>query len=141
METILQIVKESGGWKHSLSLRIENPPYMPLVIEALDESGPMGLQAISVAHWNEENGQQLRHPEMQFEISRKLFSKPSLNPYCLRNDFTGLEESSRFITEHQYAFLFRLHHEHEEFAHRWDAQLRTQGFIEAFKRQQQLAHA
>ncbi len=50
MKTILQILKLAGGWHHGLYLKIENPPYMALVIEATDESGPCGLPAISVAH-------------------------------------------------------------------------------------------
>ena len=43
MQTILQILKMAGGWHHGLNLKIENPPYMALVIEATDESGPCGL--------------------------------------------------------------------------------------------------
>ena len=49
MQTILRILKQAGGWHHGLYLKIENPPYMALVIEATDESGPCGLPAISVA--------------------------------------------------------------------------------------------
>ena len=50
MQTILHILKQAGGWHHGLYLKIENPPYMALVIEATDESGPCGLPAISVCH-------------------------------------------------------------------------------------------
>lgn len=48
MKTILAILQEAGGWHYGLHLRIENPPYMALVIEATDESGPCGLPALSV---------------------------------------------------------------------------------------------
>ncbi len=49
MQTILQILKMAGGWYPGLSLKIENLPYMALVIEAMDESGPMGFpQSLSV---------------------------------------------------------------------------------------------
>jgi hypothetical protein len=51
MHTVLQILKAAGGWNHGLYLRIENPPFMALVIEATDESGPCGLPALSVAHY------------------------------------------------------------------------------------------
>ena len=40
MQTILQILKMAGGWHPGLYLKIDNPPYMELVIEAMDESGP-----------------------------------------------------------------------------------------------------
>ena len=47
-----------------LYLKIENAPYMALVIEATDESGPSGLPAISVARYGEQNGDLMRDPEM-----------------------------------------------------------------------------
>ena len=68
MQTILDILKQAGGWHHGLYLKIENPPYMALVIEATDESGPCGLPAISVAHYGEQNGDLMRDPEMCFEL-------------------------------------------------------------------------
>jgi hypothetical protein len=43
MQTILRILEQAGGWHHGLHLKIENPPYMALVIEATDESGPPEL--------------------------------------------------------------------------------------------------
>ena len=55
MQTILQIIQKAGGWHPGLYLKIDNLPYMELVIEAMDESGPMGLPAISVAHYGEQN--------------------------------------------------------------------------------------
>src|ERR1039457_3114625 len=48
------------------SLKIENPPYMALVIEAI-EPGPLGLPGLSVAHYGEQNGDLMRDPEMCFE--------------------------------------------------------------------------
>ncbi len=50
MKTPLSILKKAGGRRPSLYLKIENPPYMPLVIEVVDESGPLGLPAPSVCH-------------------------------------------------------------------------------------------
>ena len=79
MQTILRILKRAGGWHHGLYLTIENPPYMALVIEATDESGPSGLPAISVAHYGEQNGDLMRDPEMCFELG---FAKgPHLEPF------------------------------------------------------------
>ena len=48
MDTVLRILEAAGGWNPGLHL--DNPPYMALVIEAMDESGSCGLPAISVAH-------------------------------------------------------------------------------------------
>jgi hypothetical protein len=44
------------SFRPSLYLSIENPPFLALVVEALDESGPLGLPAISVAHYGQQNG-------------------------------------------------------------------------------------
>jgi hypothetical protein len=56
-----------------------NPPYMALVIEATDESGPCGLPAISVCHYGEQNGDLMRDPEMCFELG--FANGPHLNAF------------------------------------------------------------
>lgn len=57
MKTILAILQKAGGWHPGLYLKINNPPYMELVIEAMDESGPCGLPAISVCQYGQRNVQ------------------------------------------------------------------------------------
>ena len=64
MQTILDILKKAGGWHPGLYLKIDNAPFMELVIEAVDESGPCGFPALSVAHYGEQNGDAMRDPEM-----------------------------------------------------------------------------
>ena len=128
MKTVLAILKKAGGWHHGLHLHIDNPPFMPLVIEAVDESGPCGLPAVSVTHYGEQNGDAMRDPEMLFEVSRW----GSLNPFYWRNDYAGVEQWSRFIKDDHYCFHSQLHEQHEAFAKTWDRNLRAQGFAEAF---------
>ena len=84
MQTLLEIIRRAGGWNPGLSLKIENAPYMALVIEATDESGPGGLPAISVAHYGEQNGDLMRDPEMCFELG--FAEEPRLDPFYFRND-------------------------------------------------------
>ena len=79
MQTVLDILKRAGGWHPGLSLKIENQPYMSLVIEATDESGPCGLPAILVAHYGEQNGDLMGDPEMYFELG--LAGGAHLNPF------------------------------------------------------------
>jgi hypothetical protein len=88
-KTILAILKEAGGWRPNLYLKIENPPYMELVIEATDESGPCGLPSLSVAHYGEQNGDLMRDPEMCFELG--FAGGAHLNPFYWRNDYAGIE--------------------------------------------------
>ena len=77
MQTILDIVRKAGGWHPGLYLKIDNSPFMELVIEAVDESGPCGLPAISVAHYGKQNGDAMRDPEMCFEVE----ADGGLNPF------------------------------------------------------------
>ena len=134
MQTILRILKQAGGWHHGLYLKIENPPYMTLVIEATDESGPCGLPSISVAHYGEQNGDLMRDPEMCFELG--LANGPHLNAFYYRHDYVGVEQWSRTIVRENYVYLVSLHQQHERFAKVWDNNLRLQGFAEAFEQQQ-----
>ena len=130
MQTILRILKQAGGWHHGLYLKIENPPYIALVIEATDESGPCGLPAISVCHYGEQNGDLMRDPEMCFELG--FAGGAHLNSFYWRNDYAGIEQWSRFIREGNYCYHTQLHAQHERFAKTWDNNLRQQGFAEAF---------
>ncbi len=107
METLLRILKAAGGWNHGLHLRIENPPYMALVLEATDDSGPCGLPVLSVCHYGEQNGDVMRDPEMLFEIGHA--GGIHLNPFYYRNDYLGVEQWSRFIQEDHYAYNVQLH--------------------------------
>jgi len=133
MKTILAILKRAEGWHQGLYLKIDNTPYMALVIEGLDESGPIGLPAISGAHYGEENGDLMRDPEMCFELG--FVDGPQLNPYYYRSDYVGVEQWSRNIVRGNYVHLVSLHEQHARFARTWDNNLRLQGFLEAFERQ------
>ena len=106
--------------------------YMALVIEATPGSGPFGLPAISVAHYGQQNGDPMRDPEMCFELSKPIGSNLTLDPYYWRNDYTGSEQSSRYIVNGLHVTLLDLHKLHELFAAVWDRNLRLQGFEEAF---------
>ena len=130
MKSVLELIKLAGGWHPGLYLKIDNPPYMELVIEAIDESGPCGLPAISVAHYGELNGDTMRDPEMCFELVTVCGLE--LSAFYYRNDYAGIEQWSRFIREGQYAFHTTLHREHEIFAALWDKNLNAQRFVEAF---------
>lgn len=132
MQTILQILQRAGGFRPALYLKIENSPYMALVIEATPEPGPLGLPAISIAHYGKQNGDLMRDPEMCFELCLPIGGKPSLDPYYWRNDYVAVEQWSRSIVRGHYVALLDLHKQHECFAAEWDRNLRLQRFAEAF---------
>jgi hypothetical protein len=130
MNTVLELIKRAGGWHPGLYLKIDNAPYMELVIEAMDESGPCGLPAVSIAHYGEQNGDLMRDPEMCFELG--LAGGPHLNAFYWRNDYAGVEQWSRFIQDGNYCYDKQLHAQHESFAKLWDRNLDAQRFVEAF---------
>jgi hypothetical protein len=65
VKTIAKIIEAYGGleWLRQPGnyIRLENPPYMRLVIEYLG-AGPRGMPAISMAHYYEQNGDAMRVP-------------------------------------------------------------------------------
>lgn len=68
MKTLLEILRKAGGWHPGLWIKIDNAPFMDLVIEAVGSPGPDGLPVISVAHYGIQNGDAMRDPEMCFEL-------------------------------------------------------------------------
>ncbi len=134
MQTILDILSKAGGWHPGLYLKIDNAPFMELVIEAVDESGPCGLPALSVAHYGEQNGDAMRDPEMLFEVE----ADGGLNPFYYRNDYIGLEQWSRYVGETGYVSRRELFIQHVSFAKVWDRNLRGHGYAEAFDPQKHM---
>jgi len=132
MKTVLRILERAGGYWPTLSIKIENPPYMALVIEATPEPGPLKLLAISVAHYGEQNGDLMRDPEMCFELSKVPLSRLELVAYYFRNDYMGIEQYSRYRDGDNYIVVPDLFEEHRQFARTWDRNLRAQGFLETF---------
>ena len=135
MQTILRILEAAGGWNHGLSLRIDNPPYMSLCIEAVDESGPCGLPAISVCHYGEQNGDLMRDPEMCFEMEIENGFAKRFHPFYYRSDYIGVEQ---FSVTHDGTdpdnkpvcrICARMLRQQIEFARMWDANLAAQGFL------------
>jgi hypothetical protein len=139
MQTLLAILKEAGGWNPGLYLKVQSAPFMELVIEAIDESGPCGLPSLSVAHYGEQNGDLMRDPEMCFELGASCGLH--LNAFYFRNDYVGVEQWSRSIDNGLYRYEPILHQQHEQFAKAWGANLRQQGYLDAFKEQLSRAHA
>ena len=131
MQTILDMLQKAGGWHPGLYLKINHQPYMELVIEAMGESGPMGLPALSVCHYGQQNGDAMRDPEMCFELSF-AGGEANLNPFYWRNDYVAVEQWSRFVREGDYVAHRELYQEHLSFAKVWDRNLRSQGFAEVF---------
>ena len=79
MKTVAAILELGTLLAAGFHIKIENPPYMALVIEDIQELGPHGFPVISVAHYGEQNGDLMRDPEMCFELG--MAGGPHLDPW------------------------------------------------------------
>ena len=122
MKTILRILERAGGYRPTLYLKIENPPFMALVIEATPEPGPCGLPAISIAHYGKQNGDPMRDPEGKQNWGLLMYQQDSLGPYQEAN---WREVDGRVMVRP--ALVKDL----KAFARTVDMNLKEQGFLEA----------
>jgi hypothetical protein len=135
MRTVALILQLAAPLELGFHIKIENEPWMNLVIEDTQELGPNGLPVISVAHYGEQNGDLMCDPEMLFEMEKSA-TEVMLTPFYWRNDYAGIEQYSVYKVEGQVIVNAKLRLDQLAFARTWDANLRAQGFIGAFLRQQ-----
>jgi hypothetical protein len=119
MRTILQILERAGGYRSDLYLRIENPPYMALVIETRPawSSG-----YLSSALRRTERRPDARHQYVFWDVLRVIQPLGMgwiLTAFYFRNDYMGVEQYSCNREGDNYVFIPGLLREHESFAHRY----------------------
>ena len=130
MKTVAKIIEAHGGleWLRQPGnyIRLENPPYMRLVIEYIGD-GPRGLPSISVAHYYEQNGDAMRDPEMVFEVSQDGHWHPV--SYC--QDNLGVIQEAVILQDDRLLTYPKLVKELQQFARMWDMNIEQQGFLKA----------
>lgn len=124
IESIISAAMQTAEYKYpdqtpAFSLKIENPPYMSLVIERL-YAADHGRQVVSVCHYGEQNGDAMRDPEMCFDFE-------DWRPLYFRNDYMGVEQYV-FVTPERKQYRPRLAADLRSFATTWARNLREQGF-------------
>ncbi len=128
MKNLGKIISILGGVQN-LSASIENQPYMRLVIEDIGQ-GPRGHQAISVAHYFEQNGDLCQDPEMAFELVPQGQGF-TYEPYLFQQAIPPIyQEVFKSGTEDA-----RLKRQLISFAQLWDRNLGEQGFVTAAAQQ------
>ena len=133
MTTLITLLNSLPNLSPDFHLRIENPPYMALVLEGIG-LGPRGLMAISVAHYGEQNGDPMRDPEMCFEVEFAESKVFALHPYQFQNDYVGLFEQSVWEEDsccpgNHIVVHADVMKKQEAFARLWDRNLKAQGFL------------
>jgi hypothetical protein len=133
--TIITELKKAGRYTpgRHFHIKIENKPYMALVIEDIEEPGPAGYPTISVAHYGEQNGDLMRDPEMCFELIELPDGSMTMNAFYWRGDYAGIEEWSRYRQNDIPMTRSVTHAEHVTFAAQWSQNLIDQGFLEALE--------
>lgn len=132
MEAVSEIITKFGGLDalkgDGYYIRLENPPYMRLVIE---EVGP-GVadpknDLISVAHYYEQNGDAMRDPEIVYEVGDDL---REWTPVTYQQDSLGIYQEAVFKDETGLKVNPELVGSITSFSRTWDRNIREQGFLE-----------
>jgi hypothetical protein len=124
MKTIAKIITMFGGHQN-LCIRIDNQPYMRLCIEHIGP-GPRGYDAISVAHYFEQDGDLCQDPEMCFELVPEGHGF-RYEPYTFQQAIPAKYEDVYATGAENTRLKRRL----EQFAELWDRNLQVQGFLTA----------
>ena len=138
MQHIQQMIDQHGGFEavQRNYLRIENEPFMRLVIEVIGGPYPNGAYEVSVAHYGEQNGDAMRDPEITFLVVPADHGT-TWTPLTFENSYMGCYQvvatvSANGLLTVKHAALMQ---DLRNFANQWDGTLKQQGFTEAFERQ------
>jgi hypothetical protein len=138
MQHIQQMIDQHGGFEavRTRYLRLENPPFMRLVIEVIGGPYPNGAYEISIAHYSEQNGDAMRDPEITFLVV-PAEQGTTWTPLTFENSYLGCYQvvssvSSAGLIEPREPAIMR---DLRDFATQWDRNLKQQGFMAVFERQ------
>jgi hypothetical protein len=132
------MIEQRGGFEavRTRYLRLENPPFMRLVIEVIGGPYPNGAYEVSVAHYAEQNGDAMRDPEITFLVTPGE-QGAMWTPLTFENSYLGCYQVVAQVTKAGLieAKEARLMRDLRDFANQWDLNLKHQGFVEVFERQ------
>lgn len=138
MKNIQYMIEQRGGFSAVSNhyIRLENPPLMRLVIEVIGGPYPNGAYLLSVAHYGEQNGDAMRDPELTFlvtPVERGL----TWTPLTYENSYLGCYQVAAEVNERDEVTVRdqRLLRDLRNFANQWDGNIKDQGFLEVFERQ------
>ena len=138
MQHIQQMIDQHGGFEavRNRYLRLENTPFMRLVIEVISGPYPNGAYEVSVAHYSEQNGDAMRDPEITFLVLPEK-QGATWTPLTFENSYLGAYQVVAVVTTEGAMQVRqpRQMQELREFANQWDINLKHQGFGEVFERQ------
>uniref|UniRef100_UPI003782F67D DUF6908 domain-containing protein n=1 Tax=Prosthecobacter sp. TaxID=1965333 RepID=UPI003782F67D len=138
MQHIQRMIDQHGGFEavRTRYLRLENPPFMRLVIEVIGGPYPNGAYELSIAHYSEQNGDAMRDPEITFLVALAE-QGTTWTPLTFENSYLSCYQVVAQVTpaglvEAREPSLMR---DLRDFATQWDRNLKQQGFMAVFERQ------
>ncbi len=133
MQHIQQMIDQHGGFEavRTRYLRLENPPFMRLVIEVIGGPYPNGAYEVSVAHYAEQNGDAMRDPEITFLVA-PAEQGTTWTPLTFENSYMGTYQVVAVVNADGALQVRqpRQMQELRELANHLDINLKQQGFGE-----------
>jgi hypothetical protein len=133
MQNIQTMIDQHGGFEavRTRYLRLENPPFMRLVIEVIGGPYPNGAYEVSVAHYSEQNGDAMRDPEITFLVV-PAEQGTTWTPITFENSYMGTYQVVAVVNADGALQVRqpRQMQELREFANHLDINLKQQGFGE-----------
>jgi hypothetical protein len=138
MKQIQYMIDQRGGFEavRDHYIRLENPPLMRLVIEVIGGPYPNRAYKLSVAHHGEQNGDAMRDPEFTFLVA-PVERGFTWTPLTYENSYLGCYQVAAEVNERGEVTVRdqRLLRDLRHFAKQWDLNIKDQGFLEVFERQ------
>ena len=133
MKHIQQMIDQHGGFEavRTRYLRLENPPFMRLVIEVIGGPYPNGAYELSIAHYSEQNGDAMRDPEITFLVVPSA-EGTTWTPLTFENSYLGAYQVVAEVNREGLIVVKqpRAMNDLRDFANQWDRNLKEQGFCE-----------
>jgi len=136
MKNVLKILEMARAAGRPVDhIKIENGGWMALVIEYLGVAGPHGYPVVSVAHYGEMNGDLMRDPDMEFELTDGITGELAMFPFSYRNDYMGVDRQVYGLNDQGRAVTVNLSEKRDEesFARTWDKNIADQGFVKKYE--------
>lgn len=127
---ITHILKQAGGLREGLSLRIDNEPWMALHIEVISHPAD-GPPVISVAHYFTQNGDACKDPEMTFSVSIAFDGTHYYTPLTFEQSLPPLYQ--QVFSDDRKTYRPQLLRQLKSFARTWQTNIGHQGFLKALK--------
>ena len=138
MQNIQTMIDQHGGFEavRTRYLRLENPPFMRLVIEVIGGPYPNGAYELSIAHYSEPNGDAMRDPEITFLVVPSA-EGTTWTPLTFENSYLGAYQVVAEVNREGLIVVKQSQamNDLRDFANQWDRNLKEQGFMAVFERQ------